>query len=179
MDLFDFVYKENVFSKDFCDQKLKTLEQSHWLPHRWTVNEGTWQDVDRKDFSVLHQYVIQKQMVGEIVSFVKRYGEKVSGYFHVNEFSPIRFNKYESGEGIREHVDHIYSLFDGDKKGIPVISLVGVFNDDYDGGELFLCGEKVELKTGDVLVFPSLFMYPHMVTEVTKGVRYSWVSWGY
>lgn len=179
MDLFDFVYKENVFSKEFCEQKVKVLEESNWLPHRWTKKDNLWENIDRKDFSVLHQYTIQKQMVGDIVSFVKRYGEKVSNYFHINEFSPIRFNRYSQDECIKEHVDHIYSLFDGDKKGIPIISLVGVLNDNYDGGKFFLCDKEIELNTGDVLVFPSLFMYPHKVEKISKGVRYSWVSWGY
>ena len=35
----------------------------------------------------------------------------------------------------------------------------------------------IELKQGDVLMFPSVFLYPHRVNPVTKGVRDTFVSW--
>ena len=37
--------------------------------------------------------------------------------------------------------------------------------------------DKSFFKTGDVLIFPSNFMYPHRVTEVKRGIRYSAISW--
>jgi predicted 2-oxoglutarate/Fe(II)-dependent dioxygenase YbiX len=71
-------------------------------------------------------------------------------------------------------------LFDGQQKGIPVLSLVGVLNDEYEGGELtFFDDYKLDLKQGDVVVFPSCFLYPHKVNEITKGTRYSLVSWAW
>ena len=30
------------------------------------------------------------------------------------------------------HADHIHSMFDGEKKGIPILSVLGVLNDDYE-----------------------------------------------
>ena len=36
---------------------------------------------------------------------------------------------------------------------------------------------KIDLKQGSVLIFPSNFMYPHEVESITKGSRYSFVSW--
>ena len=38
---------------------------------------------------------------------------------------------------------------------------------------------KINLKTGEVIIFPSVFLYPHKVCELTKGDRYSFVSWVY
>ena len=37
--------------------------------------------------------------------------------------------------------------------------------------------KKIDTKKGDLLIFPSNFLYPHEVEPVTKGVRYSYVSW--
>tara|TARA_R100000329_G_scaffold113215_1_gene92909 strand:- start:600 stop:1136 length:537 start_codon:yes stop_codon:yes gene_type:complete len=108
---------------------------------------------------------------------------KVPGPFRstpiVSRFSQMRFNIYEKGLTMREHVDHIYSIFDGKEKGIPVLSFVGMLNDDYEGGEFIMNGEKLTLKAGDLLVFPSNFLFPHVVHPVTKGTRYSLVAWGY
>jgi len=50
-------------------------------------------------------------------------------------------------------------------------------NNDYEGGEFVLCGIPLEKKQGSVVVFPSNFMYPHEVKEVTKGKRYSIMTW--
>ena len=79
------------------------------------------------------------------------------------------------------HCDHIKDIFDGEKKGIPILSVLGMLNEDYEGGKLLMFKEQKEmtLKQGDIMVFPSIFMYPHEVTPVTKGVRNSFVSWVY
>ena len=68
-------------------------------------------------------------------------------------------------------------MFDGERKGIPILSVLGVLNDDYEGGEFVLIDEKINLSKGDIIVFPSNFMYPHKVEPVTKGTRYSYISW--
>jgi predicted 2-oxoglutarate/Fe(II)-dependent dioxygenase YbiX len=57
------------------------------------------------------------------------------------------------------------------------LTLLGFLNDDYDGGDLYLCNQKINTKTGDILIFPSNFLYPHRVEPVIMGIRYSWVSW--
>ena len=80
---------------------------------------------------------------------------------------------------MREHHDHIHSLFDGQHKGIPVLSFIGILNDNYKGGDFIIRNKKIKTKTGDIIIFPSSFMFPHKVTEVTKGIRYSFVSWGF
>ena len=79
---------------------------------------------------------------------------------------------------MQNHCDHIHSMFDGVRKGVPILSLIGILSNDYEGGELtFFEDKKIDTKKGDLLVFPSNFLYPHKVAPVTKGVRYSYVSW--
>ena len=52
--------------------------------------------------------------------------------------------------------------------------------DDYSGGEIILCEKyKYKLKTGETLIFPSNFLYPHEIKKITKGTRHSMVSWVY
>ena len=50
-------------------------------------------------------------------------------------------------------------------------------NDDYEGGEFIVADKKYETKKGSAIIFPSNFMFPHEVKEVTKGERWSIVSW--
>ena len=98
----------------------------------------------------------------------------------MNKFSTIRFNRYGGGQIMRQHHDHIHSLFDGNEKGIPVLSFILNLNDDYEGADLFFWeNHVVPLGKGDIIMFPSLFLFPHGVTEAKKGKRYSAVSWAW
>ena len=38
---------------------------------------------------------------------------------------------------------------------------------------------EIKLNAGDLVIFPSNFLYPHKISPVTDGVRYSYVSWGW
>lgn len=93
-------------------------------------------------------------------------------------FSVPRFNRYKEGRQMDLHCDHIHSLFDGQIKGIPALSLIGALNDDYEGGDFILFEDSpVRIPAGGYLVFPSNFLYPHRVTAVTKGERNTFVHW--
>jgi hypothetical protein len=95
-----------------------------------------------------------------------------------NGFSGIRWNKYVENTEMNLHWDSIHSMFDGDVKGIPTLSVVGCLNDDYTGGEFVMFDDSViPLKAGDIILFPSTFMYPHKINPVISGTRYTFVSW--
>jgi len=103
--------------------------------------------------------------------------------FKITEGADPRFNRYQVDQHMDLHVDHIHSCFDGLKKGIPVLSVVGILNEDYVGGELvFYLGDQEyvpNLKMGDTLIFPSAFPWKHEVKPVISGTRYTWVTWAW
>ena len=70
-------------------------------------------------------------------------------------------------------------MFDGQRKGIPTLSVLGSLNNDYEGGEFLMFDEEKEykIKAGEIMIFPSVFLYPHRVAPVTKGTRDTFVSW--
>jgi len=97
-------------------------------------------------------------------------------------YSPPRFNKYSENQKMCVHADHINSLFDGERKGIPMFTGMTVLNDDFKGGEFVMFPDsknefRPTLETGDFMVFPSNFLYPHLVAPVKEKVRYSFSSW--
>ena len=114
-----------------------------------------------------------------VMATVEAYARDTAMQTMITAISNPRLNKYPTGTFMRPHVDHIHTLFDGELKGIPVISMVGVLNDDYQGGDLIICGEPYRLEPGQIIVWPSCFLYPHEVTEITEGTRYSFVSWAW
>jgi hypothetical protein len=95
-------------------------------------------------------------------------------------YTSPKWNRYPVGTNMREHCDHIHDIFDGTRKGVPKLTVLGGLNDDYSGGDLvFFTDEVYELKAGQLMVFPSNFLFPHRVETVTEGTRYSFASWAY
>lgn len=83
--------------------------------------------------------------------------------------------KYTVGGFHEEHIDqHPQELS-------RCISMSFILNDDYEGGELSFFKKSYipKVKKNQCVVFPSNFMFPHQVTPVTKGVRYSIITWLY
>ena len=91
--------------------------------------------------------------------------------------SLVKYIKYPVETGMEMHVDFIHSLFDGQRKGIPILTVVGLLNDNFEGGEFNLAGVDQKITAGDIMIFPSTFMYPHKVKVITKGYRHSFQSW--
>lgn len=92
------------------------------------------------------------------------------------KINDIQILKYDKGNHYKLHHDHVASY-------PRTLSLIFFVNDDYEGGNLVfgLVGTKntltVEKKPNRLIIWPSNFMYPHSVTPVTNGTRYSVVSW--
>jgi predicted 2-oxoglutarate/Fe(II)-dependent dioxygenase YbiX len=90
----------------------------------------------------------------------------------IEEDSGYDLLKYEVGSFYIEHVDSF-------KARPRAVSCSFVLNDDYEGGEFAFFGGsiKYKLEKGACIMFPSNFMYPHEITPVTSGTRYSIVTW--
>jgi len=83
----------------------------------------------------------------------------------------INFIKYGVGEHFAPHNDHGLTY-------VSTISTVTYFNNNYEGGELEFSklGYKIKPEPGDVVVFPSTYIYTHSSLPVTSGVKYAAVT---
>jgi 2OG-Fe(II) oxygenase superfamily len=168
---------------DFCKTVVSELESNSWQKHSFYTQGGNYISYD-DDLSISYSESENGNAIGSKIWFaIQQY--IVNDFKHCNSwfsgwggYTKVRFNKYEVGTKMALHCDHIHSMFDGERKGIPTLSVLGALNDDYEGGELvFWDSEVIKLKAGQIMLFPSNFMYPHTVTTLTKGTRYSYVSW--
>tara|TARA_R110000803_G_scaffold127946_1_gene195322 strand:+ start:1201 stop:1761 length:561 start_codon:yes stop_codon:yes gene_type:complete len=186
MNALDFVTVENVMPIEFCKEFITQSNKEKWSKHKWTYdyNKSENATIDEKKEWCDVQYITPK-LQDLLIPFTHEAIDIYSNKFMednmsvlITKFSTPRLNRYQVGQGMSKHYDHIHSLF-ADNEGIPVLSLVGVFNDNYEGGNFVVRDKQISLKTGDILIMPSIFIYPHKVTKVTKGVRHSFVSWAY
>jgi len=180
--LADYVRLYQFLDPEFCANTVNYISDLTWRKHSYydygTNQHRTFDD----DLSINNQANPFKTMIqNKLHAPIQQYMTELnmSWFNSWNGISNIRFNKYDTGTNMKLHCDHIQTLFDGQLKGIPTLTILGLLNNDFQGGQLELCGENVNLGLGDVIVFPSNFMYPHEVTTVTQGTRFSYVSWVY
>ena len=172
---------EGAIPLDYCNAIINTFYQHDWQTHRWHNGKtGEYSSYDEKELDVLidhnnNEFLDDLNSIGQ--NCVMAYQDFVG--FQNLGFNATRFrlNKYEVGTVMRPHYDHIRSIFDGDRKGIPVLTLLAFLNDDYEGGEFRCADETIKPNAGSVLVFPSIFMYEHEVLEVKTNKRFTAVSW--
>ena len=187
----------NCFAKKVLKQTIKELEvlktkkqrasytisDTHWEPHGW-YNPTEKKIEVRKDGKELestkkvvsHHEDIMKVLFNYILKYVEGLNHKCfTGW---TGYPPVLFHKYKKGTTMAPHIDHITSIF-SDKKGVPILSVVGQLNDSFEGGEFLILDKKIKMKAGDLLIFPSNFIFEHQVKIITKGTRLSFISWVY
>ena len=188
------VFNNKFYSKKQCQLIIDSLDISKNIPHTFYNVITNKQEDKGKDPKVSF---LRDEKVEQIGSLIKdQWFKVVTGYIlkWLNKKEKIdwfkgwsgytfpKFVEYNKGTAMTTHCDHIYSIFsqNGEARGIPILSIITALNDDYSGGELIMCGEyKYKLKTGETIVFPSNFLYPHSIKKITKGTRFSMVSWVY
>lgn len=108
-------------------------------------------------------------------SINNEYKKNVSDFYFSdkNYFQFLYYDEAMSGH-YEYHTDHFL------EHPRILTMLVGLNStDEYEGGELLVGNQKkgVKLGQGDLVVFPSNFMYPHKVNQVTKGARKVLIIW--
>ena len=182
MNLQDYIAVYNINNPALCKKVVLGIKEENWRKHFYadplTGDHATYlDDLDtafQNDENTSAMQRIFEQCAAEYLATVAPVN------FPLQELTDIRFNRYNVGTNMKMHHDHIHTIFDGERKGVPILSFLALLNEDFEGGDfLMFDGKKVNLTMGDVIVFPSNFLYPHAVTTVTKGTRYSCVSWGF
>ena len=122
---------------------------------------------------------------------LKLYADKVRAFnwsyhgedkFHVSE---MVVRKYHQKSEFKYHYDdiigEIFPHWFMRRKNVLTCNVY--FNDerDYQGGDLHFASTNNTFRpsTGDILLFPSNWMFYHKVKEITSGVRYSGTFWFY
>jgi predicted 2-oxoglutarate/Fe(II)-dependent dioxygenase YbiX len=184
----DYIMVQNLMPVELCKSLIRenSLPEKKWSKHSWSSYDQDASPQKAEDeLDIIYATTEQFKMIETcLLEALRKYQQK---YSHEGErlqrwighISMVRFNRYKVGTHMQTHYDHIHTIFDGKYKGIPILSFIGLLNDNYQGGE-FLCRKKeIKLTRGDIVLFPSNFMYPHRIKEITKGIRYSFVGWAF
>lgn len=184
--LYEYIHlMKGVIPEEFCDDAIKNYSSNdNWVEHHWTnYDEQSSKNVHiKREKELLNLYFdgkyleyLNKKCMEWITSYTNRHPNQIA----IRHISALRINKYITGTSMADHSDNIVSLFEKGS-GSPVLSIVGCLNDDYEGGNFIMFDDlKINIQKGDVLIFPSAFMFRHRVETVTKGERWSFVTWAF
>lgn len=110
----------------------------------------------------------------QITDLFKEYENDYFNYFDTSckSHQPYKLMKYEVGGMFDMHSDDGGGTF-------RRVSEVFYINDDYLGGEIEFKHFNIiyKPKAGDLIIFPSSYVYMHQVVPVKEGIRYSIASW--
>ena len=180
----DFIIKKNYFNDTECERLVRLCKLQPWKPHEWYSSQSQTSTPGDTDCKVADVEVNLKTTLDPVLErALQEYQDIVTSHAKqkrfISKMTPIRLNKYGKGRDMKEHNDHISSIFKTKDRGIPILSIVGLLNEEFEGGEFYINSKPIDLKKGDVLIFPSNFLYPHEVKPITQGERYSYVAWAF
>ena len=163
-----------VLSRDLCDAIVKIAEEND-IWNDTTIGEGAL-DKNIRDASVFNfeeSDPLNGWFTLQLWEKIKEYNKKYK-FLQLSKNEPPQILKYDIGQHYKAHTDQ-GTLFN--RSLSTVVSLSD--SDEYEGGNLEFPeqGLSYKLNKGEGVFFPSNFMYPHKVTPVMNGERYSLVTW--
>ena len=170
-------YYENILSESQCKEVLHCTE-TVFVSSPFSNKEGKVASNERvcmDEFWVRKNSVLYPVIRGGFSRVIKRYSEEFDR-FSVQHTTDFRINRYSEGGFMSSHIDNIHHSH-GQQYGYPQVSALLYLNDDYEGGEFYVADKKFCPSRGSAIIFPSNFMFPHEAKIVTKGTRWSIITW--
>lgn len=172
----------SLLEKDHCDKLVEELKNEKYKvklasPFTDLIRRGSVINTNPHNLKLksLVDDILEKvsKEVGkryciDVRPFFYSYGEKLDHY----DFQVLQYDK---DDFFRVHHDHYAESTNFSR----LLTVCIYLNDDYEGGNLDFpsIGKSFRFNTGDVIVFPSNWMFYHGVTPITSGTRFSIVMW--
>lgn len=165
---------DGVLSKAFCDCALKEID---WSTAETAKIKGAEVDPEVRVSDVIWQYI--NSPLGCIANTYIQEANKAAGWgYNITAQQNTQITAYKSGNS--GHYDWHKDTFPPENGIQRKLTCVILLNDssEFEGGILQFKGMEDQIlleKRGSIIVFPSFI--EHKVTPVTKGVRYTAVTW--
>ena len=178
MNTEDYIgYYEDVVPDELCWNILNynfMFQPSSYSNHK-EVTASSKNRVNMDEVWVKNDSIWYKKLKISFELAIKKYSETFP-LFSVQHITDFRINRYSEDGYMSKHCDNIHHSH-GQKYGFPQVSSLLFLNDNYEGGEFVVADEVYNTKKGSALIFPSNFMFPHEVKPITKGTRWSIITW--
>jgi len=156
----------NETNKNIIDSPMTDLLRTGKYVNLYAVDASfkTFADKTVKDVAA----EVGRRYTRDVRPFYYAYGDRLNvSDAHILDYSKDNF--------FRIHHDHYAESLNFSR----LLTVCVYLNEDYEGGYLDFpsIGKTYGFKTGDVIAFPSNWMYYHGVTPITSGNRHTIVFW--
>ena len=198
----EWFYFTEGLDKKTCN-KIRNSAKGKWKKSEVHINKNIT-DEERITGEKLIDGIDKKARISDVVwtsdqwiydtiwPFMEEANERAGWKYDIRAAEAMQITRYKKGgfyyfhfDGRGDHLS-VYDMPDNEffHGNVRKLSMTVLLNDNYEGGEFqFATYRKEECKidtpefnkTGSVIVFPS--DVEHRVAPVTKGIRYSLVTW--
>ena len=175
------VVLENIVPDDLCNSILEEYRNDkHWT--NTATGSGIKRDTRRCDaINISESFIIDQnkntrtQIDTEVFNCasiaISKYNNKFNNA-QIQQDHGYTLLRYQENEFYTQHTDHFL-------QAPRTVSCSFALNDGYEGGEWGFFNREIVFKVpkGSAVMFPSNFMFPHEIMPVTRGVRFSIVTW--
>lgn len=167
----------NAISEGFCKKLIEEYAKPEVEKELPFIGQG--QDLDKNiNLDIRNVQRLQLPLYAGIGATLTSIGLQVNHQFwqyNITHSNQSEFLMYDVHGKYETHVDTFHARSDETRK----LTVLAFLNEDFEGGKFYIQNSHEKYyppqSKGTVLVFPS-FM-PHGVEPVTKGIRYSIVTW--
>ena len=175
-------YYENVLPETLSNNIMNIKDG--WKPAGFSGVDGRADDKYNKERVISDEIYIQQyapfyddlfQATLKVIKAYKLlhpYTKYMSAVRHTN----YKVQRYQEGGFMSAHADAIFHSH-GQQYGFPESTVIFFPNNDYKGGEFVVADITYKPKKNSAIIFPSNFMFPHYVKPITKGTRFSILTW--
>ena len=157
----DYVFVKTIVPIELC-QRIEEKLKSHV-------------EIEKEEITKIKEYV--EQFYVDYCQYLFRQNKNTPNILSLSEVS---FDYLEEGMSLKKELIYKPSFEKNNRSDFQVLSFIGVFNEEYSGGEITLLDDKkISLCTGSILVFPSNFMFKYKMNAVKTAGLCSFNCFGY
>ena len=161
-------------SNKFCNNLIKTYSQNTIEKQPPHIGEDS-NTIDRTIRDTDRVILPQNVGIGATLTATALNANNYWWKYNITHSNQTEFLIYKSKGHYNSHVDTVHKHYNETRK----LTAIAFLNDNYEGGKFFLNATGTSYyppqEKGTVLIFPSYMV--HGVEPVTKGIRYSCVTW--
>lgn len=139
------------------------------------VNDYRSSDSQALSIKTSTDFEIFERAFCSIINSAANFYRQYNTHFWASGYYGCDVLRYRTGQKFDVHID----VAGKGNESRRQLSICTYLNDDYKGGELVFPRQAIKYKpeSGDVVMFPSNFCYPHASLPVIDGVKYAVVTW--
>jgi len=164
----------NHISNEGCSKLIETYSQDS-IDKELPYIGGNFEKIDRNIRDVERVMLPQNVGIGATLTATGLNANHYWWKYNITHANQTELLIYKPDGHYNPHVDTFHAHSDETRK----LTALAFLNDDYEGGKFFLNSDGNLIyppqEKGTVLIFPSYMV--HGVEPVTKGIRYSAVTW--